>query len=153
MNLIYSKIKKKEWGCKISPATPVGTCRLHAVGRKVREAPTAAATECEVVVLDVVFRSPALLAPLRLHFLHLRHRFATAPSKPPGLLAEDSWIGLAPLLADVLPLRPVIKAHAVMTLLACKVAMVHSNPPFWPPIFLGAIYCYTRNSDKVKPKR
>ena len=122
------------------------------------EAPTAAATECEVVVLDVVFRSPALLAPLRLHFLHLRHRFATAPSKPPGLHAEDSWIGLVPLLADVFPLRPVVKAHAVTTLtmgtlLVRKIAMVHSNPPFWPPIFLGATYYNTRNSGKVKPKQ
>ena len=155
MKFIYLKIKKKEWGCKISPATPVGTCRLHAVGRKVREAPTAAATECEVVVLDVVFRSPALLAPLRLHFLHLRHRFATAPSKPPGLLAEDSWIVLAPLLADVFPLRHVVKAPAmntltVGTLIACKIVMVHNNPPFWPPVFLGATCNHTRNQKKVK---
>ncbi|MBI5306251.1 hypothetical protein HZB04_01555 [Candidatus Wolfebacteria bacterium] len=130
------------------------------VGRRVREAPTAAATECEAVVLDVVFRSPALLAPLRLHFLHLRHRFAAAPSKPPGLLAEDSWIELVPLLADVFPLRPVVKAPAmttltVGTLLACKIVMVHNNPPFWPPFFffLGAIRYNTRNSEKVKPKQ
>ena len=119
------------------------------------EAPTATATECEGVGLAVVFRSPALLAPLRLHFLHPRHRFATAPSKPPGLHAEDSWIGLVPLLADVFPLRPVVKAPAMTTLtlgtlLTCKIVMVHNNSPFWPPVFLGAIHNDTRNQKKVK---
>ena len=103
----------------------------------------------------MVFRSPALLAPLRLHFLHPRHRFATAPSKPPGLHAEDSWIGLVPLLADVFPLRPVVKAPAMTTLtlgtlLTCKIVMVHNNSPFWPPVFLGAIHNDTRNQKKVK---
>ena len=147
-----------ERGCETSLTTPVETSRLHVVVRDVVEVVAAAEAECEVVVRDVILGSAALPTPPRLHFLIPRHRLSTVATRPVGLLAEDSRIGLAPLLADVLPLRPMVKAHAVTTLtvwtlLACKVAMVHSNPPFWPPIFLGAIYCYTRNSDKVKPKR
>ena len=163
MNLIYQKNTKRERGCEIFPTTPVGTPRLHAVvvdAVVVGGVEVVAATEAEseLVDLDVIFRASALLAPLRLYHPVPRHRLSTVATRPVGLLAEDSRIGLAPLLADVLPLRPMVKAHAVTTLtvwtlLACKVAMVHSNPPFWPPIFLGAIYCYTRNSDKVKPKR
>ena len=129
MNLIYQKNIKRERGREISPTTPVETSRL-CVARDVVEVVAATEAECEVAVCDVILGSAAPPTPLRLHFLVPRHRLSTVAPFPVGLLAEDSWIGLAPLLADVLPLRPVIKAHAVMTLLACKVAMVHSDPPF-----------------------
>ena len=107
-----------------------------------REALTTAETECEVVVLDVVLRSPAQLALPCLNFLHLRHRLSATPSEPPGLLAEDSWIGLALHITDVFPVRLVVKASAMTTLtvgalLTCKILMVHNNPPIWPRIFLG----------------
>ena len=157
MNSTYQKIIKTERSCEISLTTPVVPPRLVVV-RDVVEVVAAAEAEYEVVVRDVILGSAALPTPPRLHFLVPRHRLSTVATRPVGLLAEDSRIGLAPLLADVLPLRPMVKAHAVTTLtmgtlLVRKIAMVHSNPPFWPPIFLGAIYYYTRNSDKVKPKR
>ena len=129
MNSIYQKNIKRERGREISPTTPVETSRL-CVARDVVEVVAATEAESELVYRDVIFRAPTLLAPLRLYHPVPRHRLSTVTTRPVGLLAEDSWIGLAPLLADVLPLRPVIKAHAVMTLLACKVAMVHSDPPF-----------------------
>ena len=119
---------------------------------------TAAEAECEVAVQDVIFRSPALPTSPRMHFLVLRHRSSAATTRPVGLRTEDSWIGLAPLLTDVFPLRPVVKAPAVTTLTVgtpptCKIAMVHSNPPFWPPIFLGADCNNTRNQLKVNSSR
>ena len=119
---------------------------------------TAAEAECEVVVRDVIFLSLALLASLRLHLLVPRHRCAATASELVSLLPKDSWIWLAPLVTDVFPLRSVVKAPAmttlaVGTLLACKIVMVHNNPPFWPPIFLGATYYNTRNCDKVKLKQ
>ena len=158
MNSIYQKNIKIERGCEISPTTPVGTLWLQHAVVGVVEVVDAAEAENEPVDLDVIFRASAFLASLRLYHLVPRHRLSTVATRPVGLLAEDSWIGLAPFLADVFPLRPVVKAHAVTTLtvgtlLACKVAMVHSNPPFWPPIFLGVIYYNTRNSEKVKPKQ
>lgn len=105
----------------------------------------AAEAEYEAVVRYVIFGTSAFTTPLRLHFFVLRHRLAAATVHPGGLLTEDSWIGLAPHFTDVFPLRSVVKAPAVNTLtvgilLTCKVAMVHSNPPFWPPVFLGASY-------------
>lgn len=141
MNLFHLKINKRERGCEISLTTPVGTCLYVVVGRRVCEAPTAAVAECNVVVRDVIFLPSALLASLCLHFLHLRHRLAAAPSEPPGLLAEDSWIGLEPLLTDVFPLRSVVKAPAVNTLavwilLTCKIAMFHSTSSFLATRFL-----------------
>jgi hypothetical protein len=154
MNFFHLKINKRERGREISLTTPVGTCRLYVVvGRRVCEVSAAAVAECDVVVRDVIFLPSALLASLRLHFLHLRHRLAAAPSEPPGLLAEDSRIGLEPLLTDVFPLRPMIQAPAVNTLavgilLSCKVTMVHSNPPFWPPVFLGAAYIIHKTIEK-----
>ncbi len=157
MNSIYQKILKIERGCEISPTTPVGVCPSLevVVAWAVIEVVSAAETECECVECDVVLGSPAFLALLRLYHLVPRHRLSAVAACPVGLLTEDSWIGLSPLLADVFPLRPVVKAHTmttltVGTLLACKVAMVHSNPPFWPPIFLGADYYNTRNQVKVK---
>src|SRR3989344_5752143 len=158
MNSIYQKIIKIERGCEISLTTPVETSRLHVVVRDVVEVVAAAEAECEVVVRDVILGSAALPTPPRLHFLVPRHRASAVATRPVGLLAEDSRIGLAPLLADVLPLWPVVKAHAVTTLtvwtlLTCKVAIVHSDPPFWPPIFLGANYYSTRNHGKVKVKQ
>ena len=155
MNSIYQKILKINWSCEISPTTPVGTPWLHAVV-DVFEVVAATEAESELVYRDVIFRAPTLLAPLRLYHPVPRHRLSTVTTRPVGL--EDSWIGLAPLLTDVFPLRSVVKAHAVTTLaagtlLACKIAMVHSNPPFWPPIFLGADYYNTRNCDKVKAKQ
>lgn len=104
---------------------------------------TTAEAECNVMVLDVILGSATLLAPLLLHFLHHCHRCAAAPGEPPGLLAKDSRIRFVPPLADVLPLWPVVKTPTVTTLteatlLVCKVAMVHSNPPFWPPVFSGS---------------
>jgi len=157
MNSIYQKIIKMERGCETSPTTPVETSRLNVV-RDDGEAVPAAEAECEVAVRDVILGSAALPTPLRLHFLVPRHRLSTVAPRPVGLLAEDPRIGLPPLLTDVFPLRPVVKAHAVTTLtmgtlLVRKIAMVHSNPPFWPPIFLGATYYNTRNSGKVKPKQ
>ena len=156
MNSIYQKIIKMERGCETSPTTPVETSRLNVV-RDDGEAVPAAEAECEVAVRDVILGSAALPTPPRLHFLVPRHRASAVATRPVGLLAEDSWIGLAPLLTDVPP-RLVVKAHAVTTLtmgtlLVRKIAMVHSNPPFWPPIFLGATYYNTRNSGKVKPKQ
>ena len=114
-----------------------------------------AEAERESVERDIVLGSPALPTPPRLHFLVPRHRLSTVATRPVGLLAEDPRIGLAPLLADVLPLWPVVKAPAVNTLtvgtlLTCKIVMVHNNPPFWPPVFLGAAYNNTRNQVKVK---
>ena len=158
MNSIYQKIIKIERGCEISPTTPFEVHPALVAVRGVVEVVAAAETESELVDRDMIFRTPALLTSLRLYHPVPRHRLSAVTACPVGLLAEDSRIGLAPLLADVLPLRPMVKAHAVMTLtvwtlLACKVAMVHSNPPFWPPIFLCSIYYYTPNSDKVKPKR
>ncbi len=147
---------KIERGCEISPTTPVERPlvvrrRGHVGGA------TAAEAECEVVIHDSILGSAAPLTPPRPHFLVPRHRPSAVATCPIGLLAEDSWIGLPPLL-DVLPLRPVVKAHAVTTLtvgtlLACKVAMVHSNPPFWPPFFLGAVSNHTQNNRKVKPNK
>jgi len=157
MNSIYQKIIKIERGCKIYPATPIGTLRRLILVRNVVEVVAATEAECEVVVRDVILGSAALPTPPRLHFLVPRHRLSTVATCPVGLLAEDSWIGLAPLLADVFPLRSVAKAYAVTTLtvwilLTCKVVMVHNNLPFWPPVFLGADYYNTRNHNKVKPK-
>ena len=116
--------------------------------REAGEVVAATEAKCEVVILDVVFRSPALPTPPRLYFLVPRHQLSAVATRPVGLLTEDLWIGLAPLLTDVSPLRSVVKAHAMTTLtvrilLACKVALVHSNPPFWPPVFLGANYYNT----------
>ena len=74
MNLIYQKFIKRERGCEISPTTPVRTCRLRYVGGQVCEAPTAAATECEIVVHDVILRSPAFLALFGLYLFYLCHR-------------------------------------------------------------------------------
>lgn len=96
--------------------------------------------ECEVVAFYLIFDPPTLPTPLRLHFLVPRHLLFAVATRPVGLLAEDSWIGLHPLLADVLPLRIVVQAHAVSTLgvgmfLTSRIAMGHSNPPFWPPVF------------------
>ncbi|MEK7578969.1 MAG: hypothetical protein AAB460_00330 [Patescibacteria group bacterium] len=119
----------------------------------------AAEAECEVVVRDVILGSATLATPPRLDFLVPRHGLSAVATHPVGLLAEDSRIELAPLLTDVLPLRPVVKAHAVATLtvwallLTFKIVMVHNNPPFWPPIFLGATYYNTRNQIKVKPNK
>ncbi|MBI1999466.1 MAG: hypothetical protein HYS74_02320 [Parcubacteria group bacterium] len=118
----------------------------------------AAEAECEATVRDANHGSAALPTPPRPDFSVPRHRLSAVAFCPVGLLhAEDRWIGLASLLADVLPIRVVVKAHAMTTLtvagtfLACKVAMVHSNPPpFWPPVFLGAGYYNTRNKTKVK---
>ena len=115
--------------------------------RLVGEVIAAAEAECKEGVLDVVFCSPTFLAPFRLHFLVPSHQFPAVATRPVCLLAEDSWIGLVPLLTDIFPLRSVVKAHAVNTrvvggLLVRKVAMVHSKPPFWPPLFLGADCCY-----------
>ena len=148
-----------ERGCETSPTTAVETSRLHAV-MVVGEVVAAAEAECEIVVRDVVLGPSALPTLLRLHFLVPRHRLSAVAACPVGLLAEDSWIPLSPLLADVLPLRPVAKAHAVTTLtvgtlLTCKIVivMVHNNPPFWPPVFLGAAYNNTRNSKKVNPNK
>ncbi|OGZ06888.1 MAG: hypothetical protein A2942_00425 [Candidatus Lloydbacteria bacterium RIFCSPLOWO2_01_FULL_50_20] len=157
MKLIYSKIKKNEKGCEISLTTPVETSRLHAV-MVVGEVVAAAEAECEIVVRDVVLGPSALPTLLRLHFLVPRHRLSAVAACPVGLLAEDSWIGLVPLLTDVFPLRFVVKTRTVTTLavgilLACKIVMVHNNSPFWPPIFLGAAYYNTRNYDKVKPNK
>ena len=159
MNSIYQKIIKIERGCEISPTTPFEVHPALVAVRVVEMVVVAATeTENELVNHEVIFRAPALLASLCLYHPVPRHCLSTVAACPVGLLAEDSWIPLSPLLADVLPLRPMVKAHAVMTLtvwtlLACKVAMVHSNPPFWPPIFLGATYYNTRNSGKVKPKQ
>ena len=157
MNSIYQKNTKREGGCEISLTTPVGTPWLRVVVGVV-EVIAAAEAESELGDLDVIFRASALLAPLRLYHLVSRHRLSAVPTRPVGLLSEDSWIGLAPLFTDVFPLRSVVKAHTVTTLtvgtlLACKVAMVHSNPPFWPPVFLGANYYSTRNQVKVKGRR
>ena len=142
-NLFKNQEKRK--GLQISPATPVETSRLVVVARAVVEVVAAAEAECETVVLDVVFRSPALLASLRLHHFVPRHRLSATTTLPVGLLAEDSWVGLRLLLTDVFPLWSVAKTHAVNArtvgiLLTCKITMVHSNPPFWPPVFLGAAY-------------
>ncbi len=103
--------------------------------RGVGEVVAAAEAECEVVVRDVVLDPSALPTPPRLHFLVPCHRLSTVAASPVSLLAEDSWMWLSPLLADVFPLRPVVKAHTVTTLtvemlLTCKVAIVHSDPPF-----------------------
>jgi len=113
----------------------------------------AATTEAErdAVLRDNVLHSSTLLALLCLHGHMPRHRFPTATGYPVGLLAEDSWIGLAPFLTDVFPLWPVVKALAVNTLavgtlLVCVIVMVHNNPPFRPPVFIGAIYHYKSNS-------
>ena len=73
-----------------------------------RELPTAAATKCDVVALDVVFGPTALSTPLGLHFLHACHRLAAASSEPPGRLSKDSPEDLEPPLTDVFPLRAVI---------------------------------------------
>jgi len=137
---------------------PVGILRRLPVARNVGEVVAAAEAECEVVVRDVVLGPSALPTLPHLHFLVPRHRLSAVATRPVGLLAEDSWIGFPPLLADVFPLRPVVKAHAVTTLtvwtlLTCKIVMVHNNPPFWPPIFLGAAYNNTRKNKKVKPKQ
>jgi hypothetical protein len=105
-----------------------------------------AETKCEISMRNVIFRAPALLAPSRLHYLVPRHRFATASVHPEGLHEpEEPRIRLLPRLTDVFPLRSVIKAPAVRTLtvgmpLTRKIVMVHNNPPFWPPVFLGADY-------------
>ena len=112
-------------------------------------------TEREVFERDLVFRAPALLAPSRLRHPVPRHRLATASTYPVGLLeSEELWIRLLPLFTDILPLRPVVKTSAVGTLLAYKVAIFHSNPPFWPPVFLGANYHYTskQNKNQVQTK-
>ncbi len=126
--------------------------------RDVVEVVAAAEAECEVVVRDVILGSAALPTPPRLHLLVPRHRLSTVANRPVGLLAEDSRIGLASLLADVFPLWSVVKAHAVMTLtvwvlLTRKIVMVHNNSPFWPPVFLGAAYNNIRNHKKVKPNK
>ncbi|PIQ68942.1 MAG: hypothetical protein COV91_01285 [Candidatus Taylorbacteria bacterium CG11_big_fil_rev_8_21_14_0_20_46_11] len=96
-------------------------------------------TEREEVVRDAILGSAALPTPPCLHYLVPRHRLSTVATHPVGLLAEDSWIWLAPLLTDELPLWSVVKAHAVTTLtvwtlLTCKTVMVHNNSPFWPPV-------------------
>jgi hypothetical protein len=153
MNSIYQKNIKIERGCEISPTTPVVPPRLGV--RDVVEVVAAAEAECEGIVHDSILGSAALPTPLRLHSLVPRHRLSAVASRPVGLLTEDSWTGHVLLLTDVFPLRPVVKAHVVTTLtvgilLACKVAMVHSEPPFWPPVFLGADYYNTRNKVKVK---
>ena len=88
--LVHSKIKKKEKDCKISPATLVGVDRALPTGRGVVEVVTAAETECEFVDIDVIFRSPALLASLRLHHSVPRHRPSAVSARPVGFLAEDS---------------------------------------------------------------
>jgi len=126
------------------------------VARDVDGVVAVAATEaeCEVVVHGVVLGPSALPTLLRLHFLVPLHQLSTVATLPVGLLAD--WIGLAPLLTDVLPIRLVVMAHAVNTLtveilLTCKVAIVHSDPPFWPPLFLGATCNYARNKKKVNP--
>ena len=118
-------------GCKISPTTPVAPSRLD-VALDVVQVVAAAEAECDVVVHDVIFRAPTLLTPLRLYHPVPRHRLSAVAMRPVGLLAQDSRIGHAPLLTDILPLRPVIKAHAMTTLtvgalLVSKIAMVHSN--------------------------
>ena len=118
----------------------------------------AAEAEREVAVRDVVLGSAALPTPPCLHFLIPRHRLSAVANRPAGLLTEDSRIGFASLLADVFPLWSVVKAHTmttliVGTLLICKIVMVHSDPPFWPPIFLGTDYYNTRNKLKVNDKK
>ncbi|MBI2439192.1 MAG: hypothetical protein HYV45_01150 [Candidatus Moranbacteria bacterium] len=114
----------------------------------------AAEAKSEAVMCDVIFLSATFLAPFCLYFFVSRHRCTATASRPVGLFAEDSWIWLAPLVAGVFPLRPVVQAHAVATLtvcalLACKIAMVHSSSPFWLPVFLGTNYIYTQNRRKV----
>ena len=161
MNSIYQKIIKIERGCEISPTTPFEVHPALVAVRVVEMVVVAATeTENELVNHEVIFRAPALLASLCLYHPVPRHCLSTVAACPVGLLAEDSWIPLSPLLADVLPLRPVAKAHAVTTLtvgtlLTCKIVivMVHNNPPFWPPVFLGAAYNNTRNSKKVNPNK
>src|SRR3989338_5708594 len=136
MNSIYQKIIKIERGCEISPTTPFEVRLALVVAGVVEvvagvvEVVAAAETESELVDHDVIFRAPALLAPLRLYHHVPRHLLSAVTACPVGLLAEDSWIGLVPLLTDVFPLRPVVKAHTmttltVGTLLTCKIVMVH----------------------------
>lgn len=134
--------------CKIFPVTPVVSSRLVLVRDDVGEVIATAEAECEVVVRNVILGSAALPTPPRQHFFVPRHRLSAVATQPVCPLVENSWIGFPPLLTDVFPLRPVVKAHAMTTLsmgilLGCKVAMVHSNPPFWPPVFLGA-YDYNK---------
>ena len=157
MNSIYQKIIKIERGCEISPTTPFEVHPALVAVRGVVEVVAAAETESELVDRDMIFRTPALLTSLRLYHPVPRHRLSAVTACPVGLLAEDSWIGLVPLLTDVFPLRFVVKTRTVTTLavgilLACKIVMVHNNSPFWPPIFLGAVFYNTRNSKKVKSK-
>ncbi len=118
---------------------------LHAVVAGVLEMVAATKAKSELADYGLIFRAPALLASLRLYHPVPSHRSSAVTTPPVGLPPENPWIGLVPLLADILPLRPVIKAHAMTTpiagtLLTCKIVMVHNNPPFWPPIFLDAVY-------------
>ena len=106
------------------------------------EVVAATETESEPRDHDVIFRAPAPLTLPCPHLFEPRHRLSAVVASPVGLQAEYPWIRLPPLFADVLPLRPVAEAHAVMALvvgalLVCKVAMVHSNPLFLATRFLG----------------
>ncbi len=135
MNSIYQKFMKIERGCEISPTTPVGMHPALVTVQDVGEVVVAAEAEGELADHDVIFRTRALLASLRLYHPVPSHRSSAVTARPVGLLTENPWTGLVPLLADVFPLWPVVKAHAVTTLtvgtlLTCKVAMAHSNPPF-----------------------
>lgn len=108
--------------------------------------PAAAEAKCDVVALDMVLLSSALPTPLHLHFLASCHWHAATANEPVTLLAEDSWIRLVSLSADIFPFRTVIQTHPVRThfvhmcprLCQFVIVMVHNNPPFWPPVFLGA---------------
>ena len=86
-----SSTPHKKRGCEIPPTTPVEQPLVVIVRCHVDGTATAAA-ECEMVARDAIFHSPALLAPLRPHFLHPRHRCTATANEPESLLAEDSWI-------------------------------------------------------------
>jgi len=43
---------------------------------------------------------------------------------------------------------PAVNALTVGTPLTCKIVMVHNNPPFWPPVFLGANYIIHKTIEK-----
>ncbi len=115
-----------------------------------------AEAKCEIVVRHVVLGPSTLPATLCLHFLVARHRITAASAGPVGLLPEDSWIWLSPLLSDVLPFWSMVQTPAVNTLtvgilLTCELAIVHNNPPWLLTPFLRvAAILYTKYAQKVK---
>ena len=107
---------------------------------------TTAETKSMFICLHSIGHPSALFAPLRLHHLEPGHTLATATDRPVGLLEpEETRVWHTAFLADIFPLRPVIKASAmstlpVGTLLDRGIVIVHNNSPFRLPVFPGTDY-------------